>query len=389
MKQHEHETRLFEIYARAPIRFNGDIPVFSEVDEYIDNYERIARDHLAFLNGDSRFSFPPEYFARQTEASTVSLLRKYAKPGMKILDVGVSRGYLLSYFDDLDRYGLDISFGYLEIARSRGIEVCYARVEDMPYRSEVFDIVVCTDVLEHVLDLNLCCQKILSVLKQTGVLIIRVPYLEDLGPYLSDGFPYKYVHFRTFDIPTLRLLFEKIFDCTVSEVLLAGYYADERRRKHRVPFPNMEYVLARLTAVSEEDRPMVCESVLQNWYEAVEVNAVIHKSRAVSVPSVAWTDISRVARIAENKPNDETTRAALERQLISELHHGGELTAQLARARQEVESVRKSEKDIENRFLATQRALEDTQSQLRGLQNSLIVRIAEAARRRWRMLTRL
>ena len=107
----------------------------------------------------------------------------------------------------------------------------------MPYRSEVFDIVVCTDVLEHVLDLNLCCQKILSVLKQTGVLIIRVPYLEDLGPYLSDGFPYKYVHFRTFDIPTLRLLFEKIFDCTVSEVLLAGYRSAASRAVVTLPLP--------------------------------------------------------------------------------------------------------------------------------------------------------
>src|SRR5262245_37782229 len=126
--QRTRQEPLADVYARAPIGFHDDIPVFSRADEYIDNYDKIANDHLAFLNGDSAISFPPEYFVRQMESSTSALVRKYSEPGMKILDVGVSRGYLLSYFDDLDRYGLDISLGYLEIARSKGIEVCYSRI---------------------------------------------------------------------------------------------------------------------------------------------------------------------------------------------------------------------------------------------------------------------
>ena len=52
----------------------------------------------------------------------------------------------------------------------------------MPYSDESFDVILCTDVLEHVIDLNLCVAKILSVLKKGGLLIIRVPNREDLQP---------------------------------------------------------------------------------------------------------------------------------------------------------------------------------------------------------------
>jgi SAM-dependent methyltransferase len=398
LKRTENEPRS-GVYARTPIRFHGDIPVFSESDEYIENYEKIASDHLSFLKGDSAISFPPEYFVRQTESSTAALVRKYSEPGMKILDVGVSRGCLLSYFDDLDRYGLDISLGYLEIARARGIEVCYSRIEDMPYKKEIFDVVACTDVLEHVLDLNLCCRQLLSVLKPTGVLIIRVPYLEDLSPYLSPGFPYKYVHMRTFDIPSVQMLFEKILNCRVREMVLAGYFADERRRKQRVPFPNVDYVLARLNAVPEQDRPTIYESVLANWYEAATINAVIVRAEAALTPLVGWADISRTPAVTESKPNDQATRSALERQLVAEFNHNADLTNQLAAAGQALESTEarlKEERaslqeardalrdngtllaaaqhvqqDVESQLAATQRSYEESQARLQEERSGL------------------
>ena len=33
----------------------------------------------------------------------------------------------------------DISFRYIEVAQSKGINVCYALVEDMPYEHDLFD----------------------------------------------------------------------------------------------------------------------------------------------------------------------------------------------------------------------------------------------------------
>jgi 2-polyprenyl-3-methyl-5-hydroxy-6-metoxy-1,4-benzoquinol methylase len=66
---------------------------------------------------------------------------------------------------------------------------------------------VCADVLEHVLDLNLVCAKILSVLRPGGILIVRDPYREDLRAYTVPSCPYKFIHLRNFDENSLQLLF--------------------------------------------------------------------------------------------------------------------------------------------------------------------------------------
>ena len=58
---------------------------------------------------------------------------------------------MLQNFPGLRRHGMDISRGYLKVSREVGIDVCYARIEDMPYKPDTFDVIVCTDVLEHVL----------------------------------------------------------------------------------------------------------------------------------------------------------------------------------------------------------------------------------------------
>jgi ubiquinone/menaquinone biosynthesis C-methylase UbiE len=75
------------------------------------------------------------------ENSTIRLIEKYSWPGDIILDVGVGLGCLLSHLSSLRRYGMDISFGYLEVAQSKGVEVCYALVEEMPYQANLFDII--------------------------------------------------------------------------------------------------------------------------------------------------------------------------------------------------------------------------------------------------------
>jgi len=267
------------VYARKPIQERGTIPIFSEPNEYTENYEKISADHLASLHKTGKNPFIPEEIWIQYENSTANLVKKYAKPGDQILDVGVGLGRLLSEFSELKRYGMDISFGYLEVAQTKGIEVCYALVEDMPYQEEIFDIVVCTDILEHVLDLNLSIAKTLSVLKRRGILIARVPYREDLRGYLSKDCSYKYVHLRTFDEPSLRLLFERIFSCKVIDVSLAGYDAEYLNRLKwgsYVP-SHIKWRLPRWLAKVKGIRVTLYERLLRKLYDPFEINMVITK----------------------------------------------------------------------------------------------------------------
>jgi SAM-dependent methyltransferase len=268
------------VFAREPIHYYGAIPVFSSSNEYTDNYEHIAADHLTALSETGANPFIPEELWLQSEQSTIELIRKYAKAGDQILDVGVGLGRLLSHFPELRRYGMDISFKYLEVAQSKGIDVCYAMIEDMPYRPSTFDLVVCTDVLEHVIDLHQACIMILSVLKEGGQLIVRVPFRESLQQYLSPEMPYKYVHMRNFDEYSLRLLFERLYEQEFVEQTYAGYIPYWQRLRYPLPFPRatawgLKQTLKPLKAVSS----LAYQCILAKLFLPVEMNTVIKKRR--------------------------------------------------------------------------------------------------------------
>lgn len=268
------------VYAREPLFFRGDIPVFSEQDQYTANYEKISEEHLKSMRVTGENPFMPEPLWVQGEKSTVFLIEKYVKPGDLILDVGVGLGRILSHFPNLQRYGMDISFGYLEEARQKEIDVCFSRIEDMPYQKETFDIVVCTDVLEHVFDLNLCIARILSVLKKKGTLIVRVPFREVLKGYTEPDYPYPFVHLRSFDEDSLRLLFEKVFGCKMVETHRAGYVlCGDYRIRNRELFNDEEYnALMAWISKLEKISPSLYWDILRKLHLPIEFNAVIQKS---------------------------------------------------------------------------------------------------------------
>lgn len=230
-------------YRKEPIEWFEDIPVFSTHDHYTENYERISVDHLRHFEKTGRNPFMNEDHWQEVESSTRKLISKYCSPGDKILDVGVGLGRLLESFPELDRYGMDISRGYLKYAKAKGINVCLSRIEDMPYHEHYFDCIVCTDVFEHVLDLNLSFTKIISVLKPGGFLIARVPYRESLKRYVDPSYPYDLVHLRNFDEYSAQLFLEKIMNVKLVEWSLCGYISG--RQKVSVPIPKVNGLLRR------------------------------------------------------------------------------------------------------------------------------------------------
>lgn len=263
-----------DVLTRAPYGYHGTIPLYSKPDEYTENYERISADHLESLRSSGTNPFINEEIWVEFERSTIDLVRKYGRPNDKILDVGVGLGRVLSHFPTMRRYGVDISLGYLEIAQREGIDVCYALIEDLPYRDEVFDLIVSTDVLEHVLDLNRCCANILAALKPNGTLIVRVPYREDLSKYLVQGYPYKYVHIRNFDEFSLRLYFERVFGCRVVETSVSGYQRSPDKLKMH---PRWRHVWDRLIPRVGRVHESLGDYLVKALYHPVEINVVILK----------------------------------------------------------------------------------------------------------------
>ena len=226
---------LEEILKKQPLRVEEDIPVFSEDDGYIKNYERIAVDHISSMKPESSNPFIEEELWLKLERSTRELITKYANRGDRVLDVGVGLGRTLGPLEQYRRYGIDISLDYLKIARKSGIQVFFSKIEDMPFKDSSFDLIVTTDVFEHVLDLDHCTREVLRVLKPGGKLIVRVPYKEDLSAYLSPDLPYEFVHLRAFDEASLWLHFCKIHGMKLCEsATVAPYLQGAPRLKIRL-----------------------------------------------------------------------------------------------------------------------------------------------------------
>jgi ubiquinone/menaquinone biosynthesis C-methylase UbiE len=227
------------IYSKEPLYTDNGVSVFSENDNYIENYEKISQDHLSYLAEKGENPFMSEAYWQSLEAVTLKQIVSVLKPEDKILDVGVGLGRLLSQLTlNVEKYGVDISKSYLNEAKSKGINVCLSKIEELPYNDNSFDVIVTTDVLEHVFDLNQCVREIKRVLKPNGYLIVRVPYKEDLSAYVNYDL-YEFIHLRNFDENSLDLFFRKIFNFQFINFELAGII--ENNSRLNIPFQLVEF----------------------------------------------------------------------------------------------------------------------------------------------------
>jgi SAM-dependent methyltransferase len=99
-------------------------------------------------------------------------------PATAFLDAGCGDGrYLAALADGLPERvaGVDISERILETARRQapaGAELRQANLERLPFADGAFDLVLSTQVIEHVLDPSLAVAELARVLDSGGVLVI-------------------------------------------------------------------------------------------------------------------------------------------------------------------------------------------------------------------------
>ena len=249
------------MYKREPIKILNKIPFFSKIDTYVKNYEQIGEDVLVNIDTHGENPFMGEEYWSSIEDSTLSLINSSINENDNILDVGVGLGRLLGKVNNkVNKYGVDIDFNQL-LRVDNTINVCMSKVEELPYQDNYFDVIVCTDVLEHVIDLNLAIQNILRCLKKGGRLIVRVPYREDLSNYLLESYPYQFAHLRNFDENSLRLLFEKIFNMSLLEISYCGYI----NSRSRVKFFNNMRIPQKLISISIKLISIISNKRITNW----------------------------------------------------------------------------------------------------------------------------
>lgn len=133
---------------------------------------------------------PPNYYQKGVRNNILQRLWHLGKLSIilsmidampvSILDVGCASGWFLSrvskrypeaYCVGIDKYRRAIDYGKKHY---KSLELLYADAHKLPFQANSFDLVICTEVLEHVNDPAGVLREIKRVLKKNGSAIVEM-----------------------------------------------------------------------------------------------------------------------------------------------------------------------------------------------------------------------
>jgi len=141
------------------------------MDEIKEYY--IKGEHYDWVTHPRRLE---KIFHRLREQRTSKLYRKF-KNGLIVLDAGCGTG-LISRNLNGTVIGLDINLWNLEQAKAHALQASFIAgdIERLPFSSDMFDTVVCTETLEHLKQPEKAIAEFSRILKPGGRLIGSVPH---------------------------------------------------------------------------------------------------------------------------------------------------------------------------------------------------------------------
>lgn len=186
--------------------------------------------------------FGRDKYVRMRYGKYTKLLFPFLKKGTKLLDVGGYRGELkLLLPGRVDYYVMDFDKKALEEARKKSAETAFVDFDNEPikWNREKFDIVVATEVLEHLKDPKRHLKEISNILNKDGALLVSLPNENMLYHRLMSLFGfgvdllafnlYKHLH-----LPTIRQ--SRDFLSTEFDIIREDYYINVSAQASKFEF---------------------------------------------------------------------------------------------------------------------------------------------------------
>ncbi|HUG17041.1 MAG TPA: class I SAM-dependent methyltransferase, partial [Thermomicrobiales bacterium] len=132
----------------------------------------------------------------------------------RVLDIGCATGDLLLAIRDAGNervVGVEPVAAAVAVARSRGLTIHHATIEEAGFSDESFDTVVLSHTLEHVPDPGATLREVRRVLAPGGAVILWLPNVESLEARLLKTWWIGYDaprHLTVFDVSTLTRALE-------------------------------------------------------------------------------------------------------------------------------------------------------------------------------------
>lgn len=139
--------------------------IFNKYQKRADNYhwQQISRNLFQF-----------NAFVAARYQQVINLIPQ--KPQQKILDIGCGDGVLLSLIKNSALYGVDLDQSSLNYGASRvKAKFIQAPADKLPFKANFFDIVLATEIIEHLTQPEKLIQEAKRVLKPSGYLILTTP----------------------------------------------------------------------------------------------------------------------------------------------------------------------------------------------------------------------
>lgn len=114
-----------------------------------------------------------------------NVLERYAVTGMSVLDIGCGTGAIMDFVRSKGYTveGVDMSEDALQYCRKKNLTVHHGVAEKLPLENNSFDVVIASDVLEHIADDAAAVREVARVLKPGGIFISTVPAHQSLFSY--------------------------------------------------------------------------------------------------------------------------------------------------------------------------------------------------------------
>lgn len=144
-----------------------------------ETFEKWNEEHAVKHDLDEFYNHPNPIF-RYIEKKRINRLIELAdiQDTDKVIEVGCGAGHVLEKINRGKLYGIDISEIQIKRAKERlGNKVILQKTpgESIPFEDKFFDKILCSEVIEHVLDPVALLKEIRRVLKDDGILSLSIP----------------------------------------------------------------------------------------------------------------------------------------------------------------------------------------------------------------------
>ncbi|MFO0773149.1 MAG: methyltransferase domain-containing protein [Nitrospiraceae bacterium] len=153
---------------------------------YLCCYQGLAEDDLSIpLEGRREV----RHFVLQDFVGDVS--------GKRVLDIGSSNGIYLRQLNAGFKVAMDLALPYLAaIPKDADIMPVCADAETLPFKAGFFDVIIISDILEHLLHPERLVQHLRAICTSSTRLIVHIPWKEDISHYRECK--YEFAHLRSF-----------------------------------------------------------------------------------------------------------------------------------------------------------------------------------------------